>query len=303
MNRVLQTTLATVDAAICVSYVCRDNFILRTHLNPGRVRVIPNAVDRSKFTPETSMIPKKRDRIKVVVVSRLVYRKGVDLLLGIIPLVCRENSRVDFIIGGDGNKISALKEMVEREGLQKRVTFLGAVPHAEVRNVLVQGQIFLNCSLTESFCIAILEAACCGLLVVSTNVGGVPEVLPDDMILLAKPNVSEMSEMLVRAIEIQDGNNPVDPIRNHERVKEMYCWERVAQDTEHVYRKVLTQNRRSFFGRLECYQSLGLMARAVVTFLAAVLETWLLVVKWWQPEVTIDLVPDLVDSQLLLVRK
>jgi phosphatidylinositol N-acetylglucosaminyltransferase subunit A len=42
--------------------------------------------------------------------------------------------------------------------------------------VLVRGHIFLNCSLTESFCIAILEAACCGLFVVSTRVGGVPEV-------------------------------------------------------------------------------------------------------------------------------
>lgn len=42
--------------------------------------------------------------------------------------------------------------------------------------MLVRGHIFLNCSLTESFCIAILEAACCGLFVVSTRVGGVPEV-------------------------------------------------------------------------------------------------------------------------------
>ena len=40
----------------------------------------------------------------------------------------------------------------------------------QVRNVLVRGRIFLNCSLTEAFCIAILEAASCGLLVVSTRV-------------------------------------------------------------------------------------------------------------------------------------
>lgn len=42
----------------------------------------------------------------------------------------------------------------------------------------MQGHIFLNCSLTESFCIAIVEAACAGLFVISTNVGGVTEVLP-----------------------------------------------------------------------------------------------------------------------------
>jgi len=53
--------------------------------------------------------------------------------------------------------------------------------------VLIQGSIFLNTSLTESFGIAILEAACAGLYVVSTKVGGVPEILPEDMISFANP--------------------------------------------------------------------------------------------------------------------
>ena len=56
--------------------------------------------------------------------------------------------------------------------------------------MLVQGDIFLNTSLTEAFCIAIVEAASCGLQVLSTRVGGVPEVLPPDMITLATPTVS-----------------------------------------------------------------------------------------------------------------
>jgi phosphatidylinositol N-acetylglucosaminyltransferase subunit A len=54
--------------------------------------------------------------------------------------------------------------------------------------VLTRGQIFLNTSLTESFGIAILEAACAGLYVVSTRVGGVPEILPPDMISFADPD-------------------------------------------------------------------------------------------------------------------
>jgi len=57
-----------------------------------------------------------------------------------------------------------------------------------VRNTLVRGHIFLNVSLTESFCIAILEAACAGLLVVTTNVGGIKEVLPKEMMFAAEPN-------------------------------------------------------------------------------------------------------------------
>ena len=54
LNRVLQTTLSTVNGAICVSNACRDNFILRTNIDPSRVCVIPNAVDPTKFVPSTS---------------------------------------------------------------------------------------------------------------------------------------------------------------------------------------------------------------------------------------------------------
>lgn len=45
----------------------------------------------------------------------------------------------------------------------------------------------MNTSLTEAFGIAILEAACAGLYVVSTRVGGVPEILPEDMVSFAEP--------------------------------------------------------------------------------------------------------------------
>jgi hypothetical protein len=78
--------------------------------------------------------------------------------------------------GGDGPKRALLEQMVAQEGLQARVTLAGAVPHERAREFLLRGHVFVNTSLTEAFCMAIVEAACCGLLVVSTRVGGVPEV-------------------------------------------------------------------------------------------------------------------------------
>ncbi|CAI7782995.1 unnamed protein product [Closterium sp. NIES-54] len=158
--------------------------------------------------------------VVIVVISRLVYRKGADLLVDVIPAVCTRFPKVPAPVRaaavmawrtcclpcscsplcmtahshqlspacfpkqclcacercGDGAKRGRLEEMRDRHGLHHRVTMLGAVPHSQVRHVLVQGHIFLNSSLTEAFCIAILEAACCGLFVVATRVGGVPEV-------------------------------------------------------------------------------------------------------------------------------
>lgn len=120
----------------------------------------------------------------------------------IIPIICSKFPIVHFIIGGDGPKKLLLEEMRERYQLHERVELLGAVEHNDVRDVLIRGHVFLNCSLTESFCIALLEAASCGLFVVSTKVGGVPEVLPPSMIKFAEPTVADLVDAVIEAVSI-----------------------------------------------------------------------------------------------------
>lgn len=70
--------------------------------------------------------------------------------------------KVRFIVCGDGPKRWLIDEVRERCGLQDRVELLGALEHSQVRNVLIRGDIFLNTSLTEAYCMAIVEAASCG---------------------------------------------------------------------------------------------------------------------------------------------
>jgi len=187
-NKLLSMTLADVQAAICVSYTSRENTVLRAALEPNQVYVIPNAVISELFKPAPVVLPFRDPHpLTIVVVSRLVYRKGMDLLVALIPRLCQVNPRVRFLIAGDGPKRVDLAQMIDEHLLQDRVKMLGSISNEQVRDVLVQGHLFLNTSLTEAFCMAILEAACCGLLVVSTRVGGVPEVLPSHMIHLARP--------------------------------------------------------------------------------------------------------------------
>jgi phosphatidylinositol glycan class A protein len=148
MNKVLQFTLADVIEAICVSHTSKENTVLRSGLLPEKVFVIPNAVDTAMFKPANERL--RKDEIIIVVISRLVYRKGADLLVEIIPEVCRLHPNVRFIIGGDGPKRVRLEEMREKYFLQDRVEILGAGPHAKVRSVLVSGHIFLNRSILHS---------------------------------------------------------------------------------------------------------------------------------------------------------
>ena len=69
---------------------------------------------------------------------------------------------LQFLIGGDGPKRALLERIVAEHGLQGRVSLVGAVPHERVRRLLVRGHVFLNCSLTEAFCMALVEAAAAG---------------------------------------------------------------------------------------------------------------------------------------------
>ena len=77
---------------------------------------------------------------------------------------------------------------------------MGFLRQDDVKYTLCRGHIFLNTSLTETFCLSMLEAASCGLLVVSTDVGGIPEVLPPGMAYLAKPDADSLMVQLLKAI-------------------------------------------------------------------------------------------------------
>eukprot|EP01013_Petalomonas_cantuscygni_P032647 TRINITY_DN59272_c0_g1_i1.p1 TRINITY_DN59272_c0_g1~~TRINITY_DN59272_c0_g1_i1.p1 ORF type:complete len:470 (-),score=88.88 TRINITY_DN59272_c0_g1_i1:23-1432(-) len=238
LNKLAAWSLCDVDHVICVSNTCRENTVLRSGVSPYIVSVIPNATDTSRFTPRPDF--KYRTwasvaSVTIVVLTRLTYRKGVDLLCAVVPELCARHPDLKVIIGGDGPRRQQIVDMCERHSLFDRVCLAGAIAHDDVPAFLRRGQIFLNLSLTEAFCIAILEAAACGLLTVSTRVGGVPEVLPADMLIYAEP----LPEALVAAAEqALVTARSVSPWEFHRRVASFYAWPDVAARTARVYEKV-----------------------------------------------------------------
>lgn len=269
-NEILKFSLSDADHAICVSHTSKENTVLRASLQPSLVSVIPNAVDSTVFTPDTTK--RNPDKIVIVVISRLVYRKGMDLLAGVIPEICQRHSDVEFLIGGDGPKRVDIEEVREAHQLQDRVTMLGSLPHSDVQNVLNQGNIFLNTSLTEAFCIAIVEAACCGLQVISTRVGGVPEVLPDDLITLAEPSVKSLLYALECAISKKRNSTAMTPEEMHKRMKDVYLWQNVAMRTEKVYDSIQDNDPVDLGDRLWRYKKHGLDFPALLFMVVVVIE-------------------------------
>ncbi|GAB1208580.1 Phosphatidylinositol N-acetylglucosaminyltransferase gpi3 subunit [Aspergillus pseudonomiae] len=258
-NKLLKFTLSDVDHVICVSHTwpmaqelnsenylltlrhSKENTVLRASLDPLMVSVIPNAVVAENFRPLEHEGPPRpigpNDIITIVVISRLFYNKGTDLLIATIPRILSSHPNVRFIIAGSGPKAIDLEQMLERNVLQDKVEMLGPVRHEEVRDVMVRGHIYLHPSLTEAFGTVLVEAASCGLYVVCTRVGGIPEVLPQHMTTFAKPEEDDLVMATSKAIAALRSNK-VRTDRFHDQVKMMYSWTDVAQRTERVYKGI-----------------------------------------------------------------
>ncbi len=242
---------------LALTSASKENTVLRASLDPLMVSVIPNAVVAENFRPvnhpaysaldnqiqsfpsshSSAPLPtylSPHDTITIVVISRLFYNKGTDLLIAAIPPILAAHPNVRFIIAGSGPKVIDLEQMIERNVLQERVEMLGPVRHEEVRDVMVRGHIYLHPSLTEAFGTVIVEAASCGLYVVCTQVGGIPEVLPAHMTVFAKPEEDDLVTATGKAIAALRMNK-VRTERFHDQVKMMYSWTDVARRTERVY--------------------------------------------------------------------
>uniref|UniRef100_A0A0N4ZEH4 GlcNAc-PI synthesis protein n=1 Tax=Parastrongyloides trichosuri TaxID=131310 RepID=A0A0N4ZEH4_PARTI len=242
---------------ICVSYTHKENIYIRCNINSDKIYVIPNAIDSDLFLPDVEQF--YNNEITIVVACRLVYRKGADLLKYVIPNVCLLHPKVKFVIAGDGPKRVDIEIMREKYNLFDRVIMLGMVPHDKIAEVLVRGQIFLNTSLTEAFCIAIIEAASCGLHVISTKVGGVVEVLPKNMLTTVEGSVDSIVEGCLKVIKLYEKGKLIDPIIKHEMVKPMYNWNDVAKRTENVYKEVINDKLLTTWDEICIFKNNGLV--------------------------------------------
>jgi len=123
------------------------------------------------------------------------------------------------------------------------------VPHSRVASVLNEADVFLNTALTEAFCIAIVEAARMGLLVVSTDVGGAPEVLPSTLVTFAKPEVEDLCIKLASNIDCLIAGTSLPRQKISQIAMSRYSWDTVGDKTISIYQKSLQIRPKSFLQR------------------------------------------------------
>jgi phosphatidylinositol N-acetylglucosaminyltransferase subunit A len=78
----------------------------------------------------------------------MVFRRGIDILIEIIPELCEQNKKIVVELIGDGPKLNPLREMIRIKNLQDRTVVHGGLPNHKALSIVKRCHIFLNTALT-----------------------------------------------------------------------------------------------------------------------------------------------------------
>jgi glycosyltransferase involved in cell wall biosynthesis len=162
----------------------------------ARFRVVTNTVDVGVFHPPRQ-VP-TRPPTRLINVALHVEVKGLDVLLRAFASLVERRGTLTLELIGEGPLTSDLRRLAEELGVTEHVRFVGTATPAQIADALRAADIFVLSSLSENMPLAALEALCCGLPVVATDVGGVAEAVEAGAGALASPGDAEA---LAAAIE------------------------------------------------------------------------------------------------------
>jgi len=180
------------DAIVCVSEGVRADHQRRTGLGDEHYAVIHNGIDVGRYTRNEAARAAWRRRwglndgdVAAVFVGRLDGQKGIDVLLAGFEPAAGEIDGLHLVLAGDGPQRRAVERWRTASGVGGRVRVLGHVD--DVPGVLAGGDLLVQPSLWEGFCLAVAEAMAAGLPVVATNIPGLNEVATSETALLIPP--------------------------------------------------------------------------------------------------------------------
>ena len=202
--------------------------------------VVPNGINLNEVAEKETEggNPSKR----VLFVGRLHPVKGVQYLLGAMKMVHQELPEAKLILVGDGEEREHLENLTDSLGIRGCVEFAGRVPHDRVQDYMNRAEVFVLPSLSEGFPVTILEAMACGLPVVATRVGGLPDVIEDGVngYLVKAKEPSEIAEALLKLLLDEQLWETISKT-NKQKVND-YSWERVALALEKIYQGSIELN-------------------------------------------------------------
>jgi glycosyltransferase involved in cell wall biosynthesis len=237
VERWYESALSYADALITVSQNLKANYI--KNYDPEKkqkVCCIPNGVDAEVFKPDENV----KEEEKITCVGRFSMEKGVDIIPKIASKVLSKNKELKFVavfppeklIHNTLNPIKGQFETLEKTFPDRFIWIKEPIGREELAKLYNESAIYIQPSRYESFGMTVLEAMACGKAVITSNRGGLPEVVGNAGLTI-KLNSNIFAREILKLLESPKLRKRLG-LRGVQRAK-LFSWEKIAKETLELY--------------------------------------------------------------------
>ena len=177
---------------ICVSQPSKEDVISEFKVDEERITVIPNGIDIETFRP--SLKNKPFEYNIVTTASADIPLKGLRNLILALPRVIQEFPSTSLTVIGKSPKKSKLHKLIDDLDLEDRISFRSGIDEEEIVDIYHNSDIAVIPSLYEGFGFGAGEAMACGVPLISTDSGGLKQVIGDSALKIKPGSVVEIEE-------------------------------------------------------------------------------------------------------------
>jgi glycosyltransferase involved in cell wall biosynthesis len=234
---------------IAVSDFTRRELLQYYKVKEEKIRVIHNGVDVNKFKPARDKRKAKEELglnpedIAILSVGRLYARKGLFTLIESMPAVVRRFRNAKFVISGKGqsNEMKKLVAHAEKLGIRDNILFTGYFPDKKLPKLYQAADVFAFSTFYENMPFAVLEALSTGLPVVTTCVGGIPEMIDSGKngFLVQPANAKQLSDKVLYCLEHPAEANEMGFLAR-KIILERFDWRFIVKKVLKVYEEALS---------------------------------------------------------------
>ena len=209
-----------------------QKFGIRSEMN-----VVYNVIDTNVFVPGKKT---ERKGNKLIHVSSLdPVQKNPSLLFQAFAELCKWKPEMQLHIVSDGD-FSLFKKEIMQLNIDQQIVFHGMLEAKEIATLLQNSDLFVLTSRFETFGVVLIEAISCGLPIVSTNVGGIKEIVPSEHGQLVPSEdlealVSVIKEQLIRLDEY-------DSIEMHQKATEKFSYHTIGIRLGEIYESIIMKH-------------------------------------------------------------
>jgi len=233
---------------IAVSNQVKEYAVSHERVKEKKVKVILNGIELpNKATSEKSRrmdilneLGLNTDNKLILSVGRLTRQKGQSYLVDAIPYVVEKFPSATFVFAGDGYLLSDLEKKSKKLKIESNLHFIGL--RTDIADLLIAADIFVLPSLSEGLPISLLEAMSVGLPVVATQVGGIEDVIENEIggLVIPPKNFPSLATAIIRLLENPDEAEKMGRI-GREQVYSRYTVGQMCQSYEDLFLHFLSE--------------------------------------------------------------